>query len=872
MNRLARVLAVLLFAVAAEAQIVPDVVTYVDVSALGHQLQFGQLSAQGYRPISLSVAGGLSNARYTAVWIRRSGGPFVGVHGVDAATYDTWRQQQSAAGYRPLLVTTAGATGDVVYAGIYVLDGGHTREDIELSSTALNTRIVNAYSNHETATCVSVAGTSLGTRYATIFEPDLDQNAWCIDFSTPSGYAADFSARSEAYARQISAQTTPSGSYMQIWRDDSVGDWLSLPALTATQLQTEITNRRPSGWYPINIQATGTGTAARFHVVFAMRDQPYARTFSSTGVAFSSMGTFDQHMETHMRGKGIRSAAIAITKDGRLVYARGYTFSEPGQALTLPTTMFRIASLSKPVTGLMTNLLIQRGRTINLATGVNTYLGLGSTVPGFSSITVQMLLRHRSGLHGDSDSYSLAQVLNPSNPTLPVSFAQNATAIARVQLDYTPNSSYLYSNYGYYLLGNVVEQASGKTYERFLREDLAAPLSISRMWVSGSLKSEMRSGEAEPRNRFLELSQSELFNDRRICPVQFGGSGDDNLARRAAAGGVLTSPVDYVRLFSGAFDLVCDGGIFTQASLDRMLSAPDPQGGANNCGFDTRQVRPNGVIAFGKDGGLWGSSTQFIYRTDGVAMAIFDGYQNSNVNPEIFNSIADSITTWPTHDLFPSYGLPAFPRVCPRIYGASVDTLPNVTDDAFVLDGDVMSGVDRVSFGASSITSQASTTWTDGWFRIVSDNRIEVHLPQGLLTGSYSIVLHNGSFASRPIDVILTRATARTLGATPVAFGAFELVASRGGSTTNSDFLLCYSLSNTPSPLPGIVNLDIGANFTNLWTWPSTVHVNPLTSCVRWAVPDIGPAQLYFQALVFDQNSLNPLPAPVTNVRSVRSL
>ncbi|MFO1053281.1 MAG: serine hydrolase [Planctomycetota bacterium] len=871
MNRLARLLAVLLLAVAARAQIVPDVVTYVDATSTLHQLQFNSLSGQGYRPISLNVAGGRSNPRYTAVWVRRSGAAFVGVHGVDSAGYESWRQQQVAAGYRPLLVTTAGSNADEVYAGVYVRDGVDAEEQIERSSSRMTQDIDRARSQDKVITCLSTRGGNAVQYYAYVIEPNPDEDAWCVTISSRADFTEDIAAHTEAYGRLLSAQDTPTDLRLHLWRDNSVGDWIDLHSLSAAQLQSEITNRRPSGYYPISIRGTGIGLLATFHVVFATRDLPIARTFSRTGIAVIPMDPFDQYMEEHIRAHGIRSSAIAISKDGRLVYARGYTFSEPSQALTQPTTLFRVASLSKVVTGLMTNLLIQRGGTISLGTGVNAYLGLNSSVPDFGQITVQMLLRHRSGLQNDASSWGIANLLNPGNPTLPVGFSANAPTAALLPLIYTPNSDHVYSNLGYYVLGNVVERAAGKSYERFLREDLAAPLSISRMWVSGSLKAQMRAGEAEPRNRYLDITPSEIFTDRRPSAIQFGGGGDENLARRAAAGGVLTSAVDFVRLFSGAYDLVCDGGIFTQASLDRMLSAPDPQGGANNGGFDSREVRPNGVIAYGKDGLLWGSSTQFIYRTDGVAIAVFDGYQSSLASRNSLNDIADAVTSWPTHDLFPSYGLPAYNRVCPRIYGASVDTLPNVTDDAFVLDGDVMSGVDRVSFGASSITSQASTTWSDGWFRIVSDNQIEVHPPQGFIPGAYSIVLRNGIYASRPIDVTLTRTTTRTLGATSVAFGAFDLVASRGNSTTNSDFLLCYSLSNVASPLPGIVNLDIGANFTNLWTWPSTVHINPFTSCVRWSVPDIGPAQLYFQALVIDGNSTRPLPAPVTNVRSVRS-
>ena len=866
-------LACLALAVAAPAQFIPDVVSYLDVSSAAHQNSFTSLTGQGYRPISLSVAGGLASARYSAVWIRRSGAGFSGVHGVTPAQYATWRTQQANAGLRPLLVSAAGVGSDTVYTGIYVADGVEATEEIELFQSGLNAKNTQAYVDDLRLKCVGAYGSSSTPRYAAIWEENPDEDGWCWYASSSAGYAADFAARVDGFGRLASAMTLPNGSIGQIWHDDSLGGFVALPGLTKTQLESEITARRPSGWYPIDVKQWGTGSTARFHVVFAPRDRPLAKTLTRSGLAVVPLAAFDQYMEDHVRAHGIRSSAIAIAKDGRLVFARGYTYGEAGYPQTQPTSLFRIASVSKPVSGLMTHLLVQRGGTITMNTLAGSYLGLVSTDVRYNSIRVWHLIQHLSGLSSDNVSSTVAEWLNPSNPILPVSNWQTALWTRALNPFHdSPNSSPLYSNLAYYMLGAVIEQASNKTYERFLREDLAAPLGITRIWVGPNERANLHAGEVEYRSRNLEITPSQIHTDRRMVPVRFGGGGDENLTRRAAAGGVVTSPVDCVRLFSGAFDLACDGGPFTPQTVANMLADESPLGGANPVGFDTRQLRANGVIAYGKNGQLWGSSTELIHRSDGVTIAVFDGKANSNANRETLNALADAVTQWPTHDLFPNYGLPEFNRVCPRVYAHSPSSLPNLGDDVIVIDGDVLSGVDRIDFGSTVITSRSSTTWADGWFRIASDDLIELHPPQGLAPGSYDVTLRNGLFAATSFTVSLTRATTRTLGAPASSFVGFEMIASRGGSSTRALALLCYSFSSQPSSLPGTVELGIGAGFSQLWTWPAAIGFNLFTGCASWQVPDIATSTLHFQAVIVDPAAINQPPFPVTNVRTVRGI
>ena len=88
---------------------------YHGVTAGQHQSNFDHLSAEGYRMISLSVYGDPGDARYAAVWVQRSGPAWVAVHGVNAAGYQSFFDNQTAHGYVPVLVSAAGTASDAVF-------------------------------------------------------------------------------------------------------------------------------------------------------------------------------------------------------------------------------------------------------------------------------------------------------------------------------------------------------------------------------------------------------------------------------------------------------------------------------------------------------------------------------------------------------------------------------------------------------------------------------------------------------------------------------------------------------------------------------------------------------------------------------------
>ena len=89
----------------------------------------------------------------------------------------------------------------------------------------------------------------------------------------------------------------------------------------------------------------GSGSGAHFTAIWGTREDHDARTWRMTGSP--GIAAIDNEVKAIMSAAMIRGGSIAITLGTRLVYARGYTFAEPGYPDAQPTTTFRQASVSK---------------------------------------------------------------------------------------------------------------------------------------------------------------------------------------------------------------------------------------------------------------------------------------------------------------------------------------------------------------------------------------------------------------------------------------------------------------------------------------------------------------------------------------------
>ncbi|MCC6125459.1 MAG: beta-lactamase family protein [Pirellulales bacterium] len=400
------------------------------------------------------------------------------------------------------------------------------------------------------------------------------------------------------------------------------------------------------------------------------------------GPAARKLEAYDELMAAFVREREPPGAALAVTHRGRLVYARGFGFADVEQRESVqPASLFRIASVSKPFTSAAVLHLVENGK-LKLDDPVFPILRLEPLLernakmdPRWRDITVRHCLQHAGGWdRGKSfdpmGAGTAELVAEAFDVPLPIDHNQIIRYTMGKPLDSDPGTAYAYSNFGYCVLGRVIEAASGKPYREYVAENILAPLGIRRMRLGKNLLADRAPGEVkyyDGRNRRgRAISGPEIG---RRAPLPYGV---ECLETMDANGGWIATAVELVR-FAAALDDPEKCPILKKSSIEAMLAPPPGaigrrrRGGAKPvyyaCGWN---VQPNpeqpARCAKWHDGLLAGSSTALVCRNDGIDWAVlFNGDADKSgvqfagaINP-LLHKLADEIAAWPDIDLFPKF-------------------------------------------------------------------------------------------------------------------------------------------------------------------------------------------------------------------------
>ncbi len=204
----------------------------------------------------------------------------------------------------------------------------------------------------------------------------------------------------------------------------------------------------------------------------------------------------------------IPGGQLTIGRDNRLVFDRSYGLAsiEDGEAV-VPTSRFRIASTSKPITGVAILQLIEAGQ-LTLDTPAFPLFTMESAPnaprdPRIDSVTIEQLLVHSGGWDSattKSDPQYLpatllaSYTLNAENP------AEASTIVRFMQdqpLDFDPGTQSAYSNFGFNVLGRVIEHISGMGYEQYVDQYVLSPAGITSMAIGGTTLAERLADEVK---------------------------------------------------------------------------------------------------------------------------------------------------------------------------------------------------------------------------------------------------------------------------------------------------------------------------------------------------------------------------------------
>jgi len=394
--------------------------------------------------------------------------------------------------------------------------------------------------------------------------------------------------------------------------------------------------------------------------------------FSSSQVSASNPAfrSFDTTMQNYMSKHGIPGGSVAVVKDGRLVYMSGYGWADVEKKQPVqPTSLFRIASISKPVTAVAVFTLLQNsGGRFSLDTPAFSLLpfspACGDADPRLKTITVRQLLQHTAGWDKDETGidpmFQSTEIAGALHVTPPARQDSIIRYVMGQPLQFDPGSKYSYSNFGYCVLGRVIEKISGQSYEQYVKEHVLAPMGITRMKLGRSLLKDQADGEV----RYYTDSEDQYSTVFPGYPTALQPYGSFCIEAMDSHGGWLASAVDLAR-FAAALDDSKSSKLLMPDSRKAMYARPPapawvedgkPSDYYYGCGW---LVRPVGSRAnYWHLGCLPGTYTILVRRSDGLTwVALFNGCSLANLDgyAEIdlaLHQAAAQVTEWPSGDLF----------------------------------------------------------------------------------------------------------------------------------------------------------------------------------------------------------------------------
>ncbi len=210
--------------------------------------------------------------------------------------------------------------------------------------------------------------------------------------------------------------------------------------------------------------------------------------FPISGASVPALVSFDETIVGYMKKHSIPGGALAIVQDGKLIYAHGYGYADRDkQTPALPTSLFRLASVSKPFTAVAIMTLVENGK-LDLDAKVVPLLGLKPFLkpdktedPRIHDITVRHLLEHAGGWDRDISGdimFKHFQIAKDMGIASPPDHASLIRWGLGQPLDFEPGKKYAYSNFGFCILGRVIEKISGRSYDDFVREQVLSKAGI----------------------------------------------------------------------------------------------------------------------------------------------------------------------------------------------------------------------------------------------------------------------------------------------------------------------------------------------------------------------------------------------------------
>ena len=298
------------------------------------------------------------------------------------------------------------------------------------------------------------------------------------------------------------------------------------------------------------------------------------------GFDASKMDELFDRIEEAERGMG----SISVFRSGQEVYQRAFGYADIANK-TKPDaqTQYRIGSITKTFTSVIIMRLIEAGE-LTLDTSLDQFF---PEVQNASAITIELLLRHRSGIFNMTNAKDYHRWENDE-----ISREKILKKIVKYGSAFEPDTKAEYSNSNFVLLTLIAERLTGKTYDDLVGE-IALDCGLTRTEVGGKISG----------NQALSYNKSGEWKLAR----------ETDMSVPLGAGAIISTPTDLNRFLRSLF---FDGKLVSDKSLQQMKKMVD------GFGLGLLQAPFYDKKAFGHTGGIDGfRSTAFYFPADEVSVS-----------------------------------------------------------------------------------------------------------------------------------------------------------------------------------------------------------------------------------------------------------
>ena len=557
-----------------------------------YQAEFENLTAQGFRLLKISGYSVSGQDYYASIWDLSPGPAWVGMHRVPGADYQGQFDSLTAQGYRPVDISGYEKDGSDYYAAIF------EQSEVPGGWTAAH-GIAGADYQGIFDQNVAAGFRPLRVSGFTVGGADYIASIWVGDDGTPWAAShgmdgASYQAALENWSNQGLRLVDISGYefngadyYTAIWDASPKAYWITHQNMSADGYQAAFDENGASGYTLVHIAGYGVAGEPRYAAIWADDNQP---TGGTIGIA-----AIDQIANDALTASGVPGLSVAIAKNGMLVYAKGYGMADAsaGEAMTVKHRA-RIASCSKTFTGAAIVQLQEQG-VLNFTDNVfgdNGWLGNTYGTLSYSTnqlaVTIDDLLHHVVDGWQDTNEMAIMGGSLGTDRDAVISWVMDNLEVVSV------GESFHYSNFGYCLLGQIIQVATGQDYESYLQNNLMAQCGITSMAIGG-----------------------ETLADRLPDEVVYTGGSAYNIPTHlgAANGGWIATPTDLLRFM---------------VRFDGLANPPDAVSATSLAGMTTGTTASpsygrgfgGGPTAYGHAGGFSGTQSVISRQPDGTCYAV----------------------------------------------------------------------------------------------------------------------------------------------------------------------------------------------------------------------------------------------------------